>query len=313
MYLGVDLGGTNIAVGLVDDNLNIIHKDSVATEAHKQGEDIVGDISSLCIKVLSQTNTEVSSVKWIGIGLPGTPDVKEGKSIYANNLNLRNTPIRTLIQQVLPLPVYIENDANCAALGEAYAGATKGVDNSIMITIGTGIGGGIIINKKIYSGFNYAGAELGHIVIVVDGVECTCGRKGCWETYGSASALIKQTKVAIADNPGSLLEEIIDGKPENVNGKTAFDAMRAGCPIGTAVVENYIKYFAAGVVNVINIFQPEILVLGGGVSKEGDFLIAPLKRIVENEVYSRDVEQIQIRIATLGNDAGIIGAAVLGF
>lgn len=311
MYLGVDLGGTNIAAGLVDDNFNIVYKDSIPTGAQREDKEIIYDMAMLCRSILENTGTQTDDVKWIGIGLPGTPNVKEGKSIYTNNINLRNTPVRDLMQKVIPLPVYIENDANCAALGEAFAGATKEADNSLMITIGTGIGGGIIINKKIYSGFNYAGGELGHIVILLDGEQCTCGRKGCWEAYGSASALIKQTEKAAKENPESLMSKMIETQGK-VSGKTAFEAMREGCPAGAAVVEQYIKYFAAGIVNVINIFQPEILVIGGGVSKEGDYLLSPLKKIVEREVYSRDVEQTQIRIAQLGNDAGIIGASVLG-
>lgn len=313
MYLGVDLGGTNIAVGLVDNNHNIIHKDSVPTLASRTDKEVVADIAKLCKKVLADANTDVSKVKWIGIGSPGTPDAAEGKIIYTNNLNMRNTPVRAWIQEEIDLPVYIENDANCAALGEAYAGATKGIDTSLMITIGTGIGGGIIINKKIYSGFNYAGGELGHIVICMDGKQCTCGRKGCWEAYGSANALKEQTAEAVKNNPESLLAKMVDNNIENITGKTAFDAMRADCPIGKAVVEQYIKYFATGLVDMINIFQPEVLVIGGGVSKEGDYLLNPLKEIINANVYSRDIPQTQIRVAQLGNDAGIIGAAALGF
>ncbi|MCK9478395.1 MAG: ROK family protein [Firmicutes bacterium] len=313
MYLGVDLGGTNIAVGLVDDNLNIIQKDSVPTNAHRKDTEIVQDIAKLCVKVLSDSNTPVSSVKWIGVGMPGTPDTKEGKCIYTNNINMRNTPIRKIIQQIIPLPVYVENDANCAALGEAYAGATKNAEHSLMITIGTGIGGGIIINKKIYSGFNNAGGELGHMVISFDGIKCTCGRNGCWEAYGSATALINQTKQAALKNPDSLMFQMVDKSIDSIGGKTAFDGMRAGCPIAAAVVERYIFYFATGLINIINIFQPETLVIGGGVSKEGDYLLNPLKEIINKEVYSRDVAQTQVRTAMLGNDAGIIGAAALGF
>ena len=155
-------------------------KDSIKTSDYKSDVDIVKGITNLCAKLLYDARVDISSVKWMGIGFPGTPDVKEGRCIYANNLAMRNTPIRDWIQKALPLPVFLENDANCAALGETYAGATKGADNSLMITIGTGIGGGIIINKKIYSGFNNAGGELGHTVIIVDGKKCTCGRKGCW-------------------------------------------------------------------------------------------------------------------------------------
>lgn len=312
MYLGVDLGGTNIAVGLVDEDFNIVYKDSIPTGAHRTDREIVRDMALLCHKVLTDTSTSISQVEWIGIGSPGTPDVEKGEIVYTNNINMRNTPVRKWMQEDIPLPVYIENDANCAALGEVYAGATKGIDNSLMITIGTGIGGGIIINKKIYSGFNYAGGELGHTVIIMDGEKCTCGRDGCWEAYGSANALKRQTLEAVLKNPDSRLNELIENNPENISGKTAFDAMREGCPVGTAVVEQYIKYFATGLIDMINIFQPEVLVIGGGVCKEGEYLLVPLKKLIEQGVYSRDVKQTQIRVAQLGNDAGIIGAAALG-
>lgn len=312
MYLGIDLGGTNIAVGLVDDKFNIIHKDSIPTNADREDKAIVKDMAYLCKKVLQDSGTDVKDVKWIGVGSPGTCDVENGILIYTNNIPFRNTPIRKWIQEEIDLPVYINNDANCAALGEAYAGATKDVQNSIMITIGTGLGGGIIINKKIYSGFNGSGGELGHTCIMVDGEECSCGRKGCWEAYGSATALKAQTVRAAMAHPESHLYKMLDGKAENVSGKTAFDAMREGCPVGAAVVDQYIHYFATGIVNMINIFQPDILVIGGGVCKEGDYLLKPLMKYVNEERYSRDIPQTQIKVAELGNDAGIIGAAALG-
>lgn len=311
-YLGIDLGGTNIAAGLVDENFKIVHKDSIPTNADREDKAIVKDMAYLCKKILEDTKTDVSEVKWIGVGSPGTCDSKNGVLIYTNNIPFRNTPIRQWIQEEIDLPVYIDNDANCAALGEAYAGATKDAEHSVMVTIGTGLGGGIIINKKIYSGFNFAGAEIGHTCIEIDGEQCNCGRKGCWEAYASATALKSQTVKAALANPDSIVYEMIEGNPDNVSGKTAFDAMRKGCPVGTRVVSDYIEYFAAGVVNMINIFQPEILVIGGGVCKEGDYLIKPLMKYVEANRYSRDVAQTEIKVAELGNDAGIIGAAALG-
>ncbi|GHV44504.1 glucokinase [Clostridia bacterium] len=314
MYLGVDLGGTNIAVGLVDETFHIVHKDSIPTGADRADREIVRDMAAICQKVLSDTGTALADVKWIGVGSPGTPDAKEGVLIYTNNINFRHTPIRKWMQEDLgtPIPVFLENDANCAALGEAYAGATKETDSSVMITIGTGLGGGIIINRHIYSGFNYSGGELGHICVQLDGDLCTCGRSGCWEAYASANALKRQTRAAIVANPESRISALVGGNPDDVSGKTAFDAMRDGCPVGTAVVERYIDYLSVGIIDIINIFQPAILVIGGGVCKEGDYLIRPLKERVAKYVYSRDVAQTEIRVAELGNDAGIIGAAALG-
>lgn len=310
MYIGVDLGGTNIAVGLVDEKGNILHKDTIATKAERTDIEVVADITKLCKKVIADTN---SSPKWIGIGAPGSMDGKNGVIIYSNNLNMNNTPVRKLIQQEIDLPVYIENDANCAALGEAYAGATKDAQNSVMITLGTGVGGGIIINKHIYSGFNFAAGELGHTVLVVDGEPCTCGRKGCWEAYSSATGLIRMTREKAMQNKDSLVYKMVDGNMDKISGRTAWDAMRKGDETGKKIVDIYLKYLVEGITNIINIFQPEILVIGGGISNERDNLISPLTAMVEERRYTRNnIPQTVIKVAELGNDAGIIGAAMLG-
>jgi glucokinase len=206
---------------------------------------------------------------------------------------------------------YIENDANAAAYGELLAGAGRGKKNFVAITPGTGVGGGIIIDGKIFSGFNHAGGEVGHTVIVQNGEQCACGRQGCWEAYASATALIRQTKFAMIKDPSSVMWEIA-GTIENVNGLTAFDAMRRGDETAKKVVDQYIEYIAVGLVNMINIFQPEVMCIGGGVSKEGDTLIKPIKSYARLDRYSKNVAtQTEIKTAELGNDAGIIGAAFL--
>ncbi|MBZ4646609.1 MAG: glucokinase [Petroclostridium sp.] len=312
MYIGIDLGGTNIAVGLVDENGTIIHKDSIPTNASRHYSEIIRDMAQLSLKVIEDAGYQLKDIKSIGIGSPGTPNNEKGILVYANNLQFYNVPMREEMQKYIDLPVYIENDANCAALAEAVAGAAKDVNNSITITLGTGVGSGIIINKKIYSGFNYAGGELGHTVIVMDGEQCTCGRKGCWEAYASATGLIRQTREAAVKNPDSIINKLVDGDLDKIGGKTAFDAAKKGDPVGQKVVETYIRYLAEGIVNVINAFQPEMLVIGGGICKEGDYLLKPLRELVKDKVYSKDIPQTEIRIAQLGNDAGIIGAAMLG-
>ncbi|MBQ7953700.1 MAG: ROK family protein, partial [Clostridia bacterium] len=266
MRIGIDIGGTNLVAGLVNERYELVDKVDTPANASRQDTEIVADIISLCKKLMDKNNLSESDVLSIGIGVPGCYDNENGIILFCENINFLNTPIAQMIQAEINVPVYLGNDVDCAALGEAYAGATKDADNSVMVTIGTGIGGGIIINKKIYNGFNNCGGELGHIVINAGGEPCGCGRKGCWEAYGSATALVRQTRVAIEANPESILAKLVDGDIERVNGKTAFDAMRAGCPVGTAVVEKYVEYFSTGVTNVINIFQPEMLVIGGGVS-----------------------------------------------
>lgn len=314
MYrVGIDLGGTNIAAGLVNMDGNIIYKDSVPTQRERRYQEIIKDMAMLAKKIIEESKMPMEEVKSIGIGSPGTPDCKNGIIVYNNNLNFRNVPIREEMQKYINLPVYVDNDANCAALAESTAGAAKETKSSVTITLGTGIGSGIIIDGKVYSGFNFAGGEIGHTVIVVDGEQCTCGRKGCWEAYAAATALIRQTKAAAKENPESIINKLVDGDLDKIDAKTAFDAAKLGDKTGEAVVKQYIRYIAEGVINVINIFMPEVLVIGGGVCKEGDYLLNPLKDLVNAGVYSKEeIPQTQIKTAQMGNDAGIVGAAMLG-
>lgn len=320
MYrIGVDLGGTNIAVGLVDDGYKIINKVSLPTGKERSGEFIVKDMAELCKNVCKDADVSLSDVKAIGIASPGVANHDNGTVEYANNLKFKHFPIADLLKEYLgegSPRIYLENDANAAAWGEAVAGAAKGSRNSVMITLGTGVGGGIIIDGKIYSGFNYAGAELGHIVIQHNGRQCSCGRRGCWEAYSSATGLINMTndKIKECSEQGrdTLMVELAKSKGK-VSGRTAFDAMRMGDEAGREVVDEYISYLACGLANIINIFQPEILSIGGGISNEGQFLIDLILPLIRDEQYGLGfVDLTDIRIAKLGNDAGIIGAALLG-
>ena len=314
MYrLGVDLGGTNIAVGVVNDKLELVKKVSTPTGATRPGEEIVADIAALCLKACEEVGIQLSDVESIGIATPGIANDETGIVEYANNLPFKKFPIADLLKANLGknIPVRIANDANAAAWGEACAGAAKGTRNSVMITLGTGVGGGIVIDNKVYSGFNAAGGELGHIVISVDGAPCSCGRKGCWEAYSSATALIRMTKEKIEECRATGRHTIMADQPK-VSGRTACDAMRAGDEAAKEVYDTYIKYLAAGLTNIVNIFQPEVISLGGGVSGEGQSLIDSLLPIIRKEQYGGTVVALtDIRIAKLGNDAGIIGAAML--
>ena len=315
MYrIGIDLGGTNIAVGIVDKDLKIVRKGSVPTNASREGELIIKDMAALCLKVISDANLTVDDIEYAGIASPGSANNENGIIIYASTLPFLNYPIAKMLSELTGIKkVYIDNDANAAAKGEATYGAAKGYKNSLFITIGTGVGGGIIIDGKVYSGFNFSGAELGHIVIVKDGEECSCGRRGCLECYASATGLIKQTKEMMLKDKQSALWKVCDGNIDNVNGKTVFDAMLLNDKSANEVYQSYIEYLSSGITSFINIFQPEVLSIGGGISKQGDKLLAPIKEIVEREQYSRFCEnKTLIKIAELGNDAGIIGAASLG-
>lgn len=318
MYrIGIDLGGTNIAAGLVNENYQIVRKDSVPTNAQRDPALIVDDIAMLCKKICEEQGIALSDIEAIGIASPGIANHDDGVVEYANNLPFRQFPICEMLRERTGIKnVHVENDANAAAWGEAVAGAAKGTKKSVMITLGTGVGGGIIIDGKVFSGFNFAGGELGHTVIEKDGVPCSCGRKGCWEAYSSATALIRMTREKMeecrAAGRETLIEKLVAEKGK-VSGKTAFDAMRAGDEAGREVVDKYLSYLAVGLGNMINIFQPEVISLGGGVSNERENLLKPLIPLIRKEQYGGDLVPLtKICIAELGNDAGIIGAAFLG-
>lgn len=313
-YIGVDLGGTNIAVGITDETGKLLHKDSIPTGADRGPDEVVKDMAGLVKKVVADFGTSFDEVGYIGIGTPGTADRDNGVVIFANNLKFYDYPLAAKLREFsgFTRDVLIENDANAAAKGEAASGAAKGYANSIMITLGTGLGGGIIIDNKVYSGFNYAAGELGHIVIELDGLPCSCGRKGCWEAYSSATGLINMTKKKMEETKDTVMHEMA-AEAGKVSGRTAFDAMRKGDKAGKEVVDRYIYCLAQGITNIINIFQPEVLVIGGGICNEKEYLTEPLKKIIDGESYgSNNPKKTQIKIAELGNDAGIIGAAMLG-
>lgn len=311
-WLGIDLGGTNIATGVVDENYNIIGRGKVKTNrAGRTPDDIADDMAKAVFMAIEDAGIDKSEIVAMGIGSPGSIVPETGTVAVANNLGFKNLPLCQMLKDRTGFDFYIENDANAAAYGELLAGAGRGKKNFVAITLGTGVGGGIIIDGKIFSGFNHAGGEVGHTVIVQNGEQCACGRQGCWEAYASATALIRQTKFAMIKDPTSVMWEIA-GTIENVNGLTAFDAMRRQDETAKKVVDQYIEYIAVGLVNMINIFQPEVICIGGGVSKEGDTLIKPIKSYARLDRYSKNVAtQTEIKTAELGNDAGIIGAAFL--
>lgn len=312
-YVGIDLGGTNIVAGVVDEQYNILAKASTKTNCPRPDREIARDMAKMAIQAVENAKLTMDQIEWIGIGTPGIANSRDGIIEYSNNLGFVNTPMVQYIQEDIDKPVFVENDANAAAYGEFVAGAAKGANNAVCITLGTGVGGGIIIDGKIYAGSNFAGAEIGHTVISVDGPQCTCGRKGCFEVFSSATGLIRMTKESMAKNPDSSMHKLVAERSGKVSARIAFDAMRMGDAAAKAVVDDYIKYLAAGITNTINTFQPDILCIGGGVCNEGDALLLPVKELVAKEVYTRNSKQnAQIVIAKLGNDAGIIGAAFLG-
>ena len=317
MYtIGIDLGGTHIAVGLVDENYNIVKKISAPTLAQRGPEEITKDMAVLSAKVCAECGLDlVRDVGKVGIASPGTVNPKTGLIEYANNIKMLNFPVVKLFSEFSGIAeenIAIGNDANLAALGEATSGAAKGAEIAVMITLGTGVGGGVVIDGKLLTGCAFGGAELGHMVIEYDGRPCSCGRRGCFEAYSSATALVALTREKFAETHSPIVAEMCENDPMKIGGKTAFAAMRKGCKASAEVVDYYIKHLACGIANLVNIFQPNVLLIGGGVCNEGDPLLLPLKEEVRHLIYSADkILKTDIRIATLGNDAGIIGAAAL--
>ncbi|MBE6600312.1 MAG: ROK family protein [Ruminococcaceae bacterium] len=317
MYrIGIDLGGTNIAAGLVNEEYKIVAKLSTPTITERGAEAIVDDIASLCKKICVENGIDISEIAAIGIASPGAIDSANGVVKYANNLPFSYLPITKMVSEKTGVvDVRVENDANAAAWGEAVAGAAKGATHSVMITLGTGVGGGVIIDGKIYSGFNGIAGELGHIVIEHDGKHCSCGRRGCWESYSSATGLINMTKEKLEEcareGRATVMTELVEKKGK-VSGVTAFEAMRMGDAAGREVVDTYISYLACGLTNMVNIFQPEVISIGGGVSNEGQSLVEAVLPTIRKEQYGGNLPPLtDIRIAKLKNDAGIIGAALL--
>lgn len=312
-YIGIDLGGTNIVAGVVNENYEIISKASTKTNLPRPEKEIADDMADMCFKAAKEANLTMDDIEWIGIGTPGIANSETGIIEYSNNLGFNNTPMVKYITEATGKPSFVENDANAAAYGEYVAGAAKGAKNAVCITLGTGVGAGIVVDGKIYSGSNFGGAEVGHTVIEVDGPQCSCGRKGCFEVFSSATGLIRMTKEAMEADKTTVMHRITLERKGKVSARTSFEAMRMGDKAGKEVVDKYIKYLAAGITNTINIFQPDILCVGGGVCNEGDPLLLPMKEIVKKEVYTRNSKKnTEIVIAKLGNDAGIIGAAFLG-
>lgn len=308
-FAGLDLGGTFVKGAIIDEKGNMLAKDKIPTVKERPYQAICKDMAELVVKLQQKSGVKVSA---IGVGSPGAVDSRNGIVVYNGNLGFRNAEICKEIHKYINVPVFIANDANVAALGEQYYGSENPCANVIFITLGTGVGGGIIIDGKLFEGFKSVGAEIGHGVIRMGGEQCTCGRKGCFETYASATALIRQTKKAMLKNKESKLWQIVGGDLDKVDGKTAFDGVIARDKTADRVVNKYVKYLSEGVLNLCNEFRPELVIIGGGVSGAGDLILKPLKKLVEKHIFGgTEYAPIKLEIAKLGNDAGVYGAVRL--
>jgi len=312
-YIGVDVGGMSIKAGVVDLNGKIIKKAAITTNTKNGSEPFLKDVKTLLLSMIADAAKLNYKVEGIGFGIPGVVNNKLGTIDYACNLYLYNVPLKDYLKD-LNLPIVVSNDANVAALGEQRWGSAKGYNDVVMITLGTGVGSGIVINNKLFEGNEGKGAEVGHMTIVVDGHECSCGRHGCFETYASASALLRLTKEIMLKNKDSEMWDYCEHDIEKVNGLTSFECAKKGDKVANEVIDTYIKYLGEGLLNICNIFRPEAIVLGGGISNQKEYLQEKVQKYLDDRWYGyHETPRVEVIIATLKNDAGIIGAATLAF
>ncbi len=312
VYVGIDLGGTSIKAGLVDEQGKILCKATCPTLVERGARPVVDDMAKLSLEVIEKGGYTLDDVKAIGIGLPGIQDPRTGIVPFCTNLYWHEVPVIEWMQETIKKPIYIGNDATVAGLAESVAGVSAGIENSVFLTLGTGVGGGIVLGGRVYSGTNGVGSELGHMITVIDGELCTCGNRGCWERYASATALIRMGREAAEKHPESLIAASVNGRLDDIDAKVVIDAAKAGDDAASEVFERYVYYLCAGLVNIINFIDPEVIVLGGGVSHAGQFLLDAVNRRLPSMVFYKTMPYARVALATLGNDAGIIGAAMLG-
>lgn len=309
---GIDLGGTNIKAGIVDENQKILVEDSVPTRVERPYQEIIKDMADLVKNLLNKIHATELELSGVGVGSPGTVDAANGVVLYSNNFDWDNVPLAAELGKYFTCPIKVSNDANCAALGEVKAGAAKQIKNAILLTLGTGVGGGVIIDGQVFEGAHAGGAELGHTSLIFGGELCTCGRRGCVEAYVSATGLIREAKRAAEKDPQSVMNELCKGDLSNMNGKIPFDAAEQKDPAGMKVVNDYITYLGESIANYVNIFRPDVILLSGGICNQKEKLTEPLTEYIKTKCFGGEKAFIpEVRCAILGNSVGIIGAANL--
>ena len=312
VYIGVDLGGTGIKAGVVSESGEILSKGSTPTGKERPYQAVIADIASLCASVAKEAGVSLEEVAAIGVGVPGICDPRTGMIPFCTNLGWHDVPFVDEMHKYIDLPVFVDNDATVAGYAESIAGVSAGTASSVFITLGTGVGGGIVINGKPFSGAHGVGSEIGHMILKMGGEPCTCGNLGCFERYASATAIIREARKAVAEHPQSLMLSRCDGDPENMTARIAIDCAKEGDETALSVFKWYVNGLAHGIVSIINLFDPEIIVLGGGVSLAGEFLLDAVREAVKPLVFYKSMPYARIELARLSADAGLIGAALLG-
>ena len=311
-YVGIDVGGTGLKAGVVNEEGKIISKVSCPTLVERGAEPVVNDMANLALKAIEEAGLKLDDVKAIGIGIPGILDPRTGRVPFCTNLHWHDVPLIEWMQRVVDKPIFVGNDATVAGLAESVSGVSAGVKNSVFVTLGTGVGGGIVLDGKVFSGSNGVGSEIGHMITVAGGEMCTCGNRGCWERYASATALIRWGVEAAKANPECALAKAVEGDTDKITAKHVIDLAKAGDPECAAIFDNYVYHLCVGLVSIINFYDPEVIALGGGVSHAGQFLLDAVRAKLPEMVFYKAMPYARVELATLGNDAGIIGAAMLG-
>ena len=311
IYLGIDVGGTDTKIGILDEGANILTEGSTPTGVGNPYQDIVRNMAEYAVKLCTQAGFSISDVAAVGVGVPGVADNASGVVMRCVNMEWWDIPLREELQKHIPKPVVIGNDADLAGLAESICGVSAGTDSSVFITLGTGVGSGLILFGRPWSGCHSTGGELGHIIMQIDGEPCTCGRRGCLERYCSATGLIRIAKEAAIQRHESTLWSVCDNNLEKLDGKMIFDCAKGGDPTAVSVFDRYIHYLCLALSSIICLLDPQVIVLGGGLSKAGDFLLGAIRERIRGHLAFPDVPYADIMIATLGANAGFIGAAML--
>ena len=312
VYIGIDVGGTGIQMGVVDEKGHIIAKGGIVTRTDIPFEDQIKAMADCALETLEKSGYTMDDLKSVGIGIPGIAEPATGVVPFCTNLGWVNVPLKETFQKYINKPLFIDNDATVAGLAESVAGVSAGTHSSVFLTLGTGVGAGIVLGGKVWSGFHGVGSEVGHMILEIDGEPCSCGNRGCLERYTSATAIIRMAREAVAKHPESMIMTLCEGDPAKINAKMVFDAAREGDEQGKKIFRRYASYLGQAIANIVNFLDPEVIVLGGGVSKAGSFLLDAVRAEAPKYCVYKAMPISRIELAELGPDAGIIGAAMLG-
>ena len=312
VYIGFDVGGTGVQVGVVDARGSILCKGGIVTHTDIPFADQIKAMADCALDTLARSGYTLDDVAALGAGIPGVVDPRTGHIAFCPNLGWKDAPFAEEMRKHIDKPVYMDNDATVAGLAENIAGVSAGAHSSVFLTLGTGVGGGIVLGGKVWSGFHGVGSEIGHMTLEMDGEQCNCGNRGCLERYCSATAIILSAREAVKHHPDSLIMTMAEGDPARINAKIVFDAAKENDPTALKLFRRYVSALAHGIVSIIHFLDPEVIALGGGVSKAGSFLLDAVRAEVANLVMYKTMPYARIELARLGPDAGIIGAAMLG-